>query len=140
MVTSAMVTTAWSKRRQRRREQQGFTLIETMFALSIFAIAALAAVFVATEQLRSTAVLEERYLGQLVASNRLAEVYANTVAGVWPPQNELEGTVELANREWHWQQQVVETVTDDLREVTIRVRRTENGPVLLELSSFMGRR
>lgn len=122
------------------RRQMGFTLVETMFALTIFALAALAAAFVAGEQLRSTSTLEERYLGQLVASNRLAEVYANTVAGVWPPQNELTGTVELASRDWYWEQQVVETVTGDLREVTIRVRRTEDGPVLLELSSFMGRR
>jgi len=122
------------------RTARGFTLVETMFALTIFALAALAAVFVATEQLRSTSALEERYLGQLVASNRLAEIHANTIAGAWPPQAEANGEVELGSREWYWQQRTVETVTDDLREVTIAVSRRENGPVIVELSTFVGRR
>lgn len=122
------------------RTARGFTLVETMFALTIFALAALAAVFVATEQLRSASALEERYLGQLVASNRLAEIHANTIAGAWPPQAEATGEVELGSREWYWQQRTVETVTDDLREVTIAVSRRENGPVIVELSTFVGRR
>ena len=128
---------AW---RKRRRLQQGFTLVETMLALMIFAIAALAALNVATEQLRSSQILETRYLAQQVASNRLAELHVEVRGGVWPPQSEQTGSVELAGVTWFWQQVVVETVTPDLQEVTVQIRDDEAGPILVELSAFVGRR
>jgi len=121
-------------------KQRGFTLVETMFALVIFSLAALAALNVATEQLRSTGILETRYFAQQVASNRLAELHANTRAGEWPPRNEETGSAEMAGSEWFWEQRVLETVTDDLREVTVMIREREDGPVVLELSAFLGRR
>lgn len=120
---------------------RGFTLVEVMFALAIFGLAALAALAVATQQIDSTRYLQERYFGQLVASNRLAAVAAPAAANkAWPPVNNESGEVELAGQMWFWQQQVLATVTDDLREVTIRVKRDENGPVVAELSTFVGRR
>ncbi|MCO4321579.1 type II secretion system minor pseudopilin GspI [Aliidiomarina quisquiliarum] len=120
---------------------RGFTLVEVMFALAIFGLAALAALAVATQQIDSTRYLQERYLGQLVASNRLADLVAPAAASkTWPPRNNDSGEIELAGQTWFWQQQVLETVTDDLREVTVRVKRSENGPVVAELSTFVGRR
>lgn len=121
--------------------QRGFTLVETMLALAIFSIAALAALNVATEQLRSTGVLETRYFAQQVASNRLAQLHADMRSGgEWPPKNEASGTAEMAGTTWFWEQRVLETVTDDLREVTIFIKDREDGPVVAELSSFVGRR
>lgn len=119
---------------------RGFTLVETMFALVIFALAALAALNVATEQLRSTGILETRYFAQQVASNRLAQLHANSDQTAWPPENEKSGSAEMAGSQWFWEQRVLETVTDDLREVTVMVREREDGPVVVELSSYVGRR
>ncbi|EGN74717.1 general secretion pathway protein I [Idiomarina sp. A28L] len=119
---------------------RGFTLVETMFALVIFSLAALAALNVATEQLRSTGILETRYFAQQVASNRLAQLHANTDQADWPPANEKSGSAQMAGSEWFWEQRVLETVTDDLIEVTVMVRERENGPVIVELSSYIGRR
>lgn len=120
---------------------QGFTLVETMFALVIFAIGALAALNMATEQLRSTSILETRYFAQQVASNRMAEVHLEARnQTVWPPVNEFSGEMEMAGMQWFWEQRVLETVTSDLREVTIRVRDTADGQVVVELSSYVGRR
>lgn len=127
-------------RAERKRLQQGFTLVETMLALMIFAIAALAALNVATEQLRSSHILETRYLAQQVASNRLAELHVEVRNGAWPPQNEQTGSAELAGVTWFWQQAVVETVTPDLQEVTVQIRDEESGPIIVELSAFVGRR
>src|SRR5690554_270815 len=122
-------------------KERGFTIVEVMFALAIFGLAALAALAVATQQIDSTRYLQDRYFGQLVASNKLAEVAAPAAIGqLWPPRNNETGEVELAGQSWFWQQQVLETVTDDLREVTIQVKRSENGPVVAELSTFLGRR
>ncbi|RUO42988.1 type II secretion system protein GspI [Aliidiomarina taiwanensis] len=123
------------------KKARGFTLVEVMFALAVFGLAALAALMVATQQIHSTQYLQERYFAQLVASNQLAEAAApSQLSKKWPPQNNDSGSVELAGQTWYWQQRVLETVTDDLREVTISVRTEENGPVVAELSTFVGRR
>lgn len=121
-------------------KQRGFTLIEVMVALSIFALGALAALAVATQHIASTQILEERYYAQWVASNQLAQVSVDTAHGEWPPRNNRRGEVELANQQWFWRSSVLETVTPDLREVTIEVRAIEDGPVLAEISTFVGRR
>jgi len=122
------------------RYLNGFTLVEVMFALAIFGLGALAALHVATEQVRSSSILEERYFAQLVASNRMATVHAEIEWGAWPPQHEYSGDIELANRNWHFSQQVLETQDEDFREVTVRVHAQEGGPVLYEVSGFVGRR
>lgn len=128
-------------RYQKTQRAGGFTLVETMFALVIFAIGALAALNMATEQLRSTSILETRYFAQQVASNRMAEVHLEARnQTVWPPVDEFNGEMEMAGVQWFWEQQVLETVTPDLREVTIRVRDTAEGQVVVELSSYVGRR
>lgn len=122
------------------RRAKGFTLIEVMAALMIFALGALAALVVATEQIASTSYLEERYFAQIVASNRLAEVQVGAPDADWPPRHEETGEAEMVGRQWYWDQQVLETVTADLREVTVRVRLREDGPILAEVSGFVGRR
>jgi len=120
---------------------RGFTLVEVMFALAIFGLSALAALMVATQQIDSTRYLQERYFGQLVASNRLADVVGpGQVANAWPPKNNESGEVEFAGHTWFWQQKVLETITDDLREVTIQVKYEEEGAIVAELSTFVGRR
>lgn len=119
---------------------RGFTLIEIMVALTIFSVGAIAALHLAAETTRSASLLEERYFAQLVASNRLAEVHSEARWQTWPPQHEQSGEAELANRTWYWEQQVLATVTSDLQEVTVRVRASAEGPVVAEISGFVGRR
>lgn len=116
---------------------RGFTLIEVMLALSIFSLAALAALQVANEHLRALNHVETHMFAHMVASNRLAQLHSS---GEWPPQNEQKGQVRLAGREWYWQQQVVETVTDGLREVTVVVRESEGGDDVASLSGYLGQR
>lgn len=134
-------------------KQQGFTLIEVVFALALFALGALAALGVASQHIRSVTYLEERAFALQVASNLMADVMAGNVTGnvarntshearqkPWPPKDGEQGEVEFATHTWYWEQTVLETVTADLRQVTLRVRREENGTVLAELQAFVGRR
>lgn len=120
-----------------RRQSAGFTLIEVMLALSIFTMAALAALQVASEHLRSISLIEERTFAIMVASNRMAEVHTSDN---WPPQDGATGQMQMAERNWFWRQQVVETVTDGLREVTIVVSTEEGGAESARISGFVGQR
>lgn len=120
-----------------RRHNAGFTLIEVMLALSIFTLAALAALQVATEHLRSISLIEERTFAIMVASNRMAEVH---ISDNWPPQDGATGQMQMAERNWFWRQQVVDTVTDGLREVTIVVSTEEGGSETARISGFVGQR
>lgn len=116
---------------------KGFTLIEVVLAMAIFALASLAALSAASGHLRSVGELENRTFATMVAANRMAEMHYERR---WPPVNDAQGEVELAGKQWHWQQQVTQTVTDDLQEVTIIVRLDPDGPEEARLSSFVGRR
>lgn len=118
------------------QRSRGFTLIEVMLALSIFTLAALAGLQVASEHLRSISMIEERAFATMVASNRLAQLH---VSENWPPQDDASGTMEMAERSWFWRQQVVETVTDGLREVTVIVSADEDGEEAARLVGFVGR-
>lgn len=120
-----------------RRHHAGFTLIEVMLALSIFTMAALAALQVASEHLRSISLIEERTFATMVASNRMAEVH---ISDNWPPEDGASGQMQMAERNWFWRQQVVETVTDGLREVTIVVSTEEGGAESARISGFVGQR
>lgn len=120
-----------------RQPGTGFTLIEVMLALSIFSLAALAALQVASGHLRSISMLEAQAFGLMVASNRMAEVH---MSETWPPQNGVTGQMLLAERDWFWRQQVVATVTDGLREVTIIVSAEEEGAEVARVSGYVGQR
>lgn len=113
----------------------GFTLIEVMLALSIFTLAALAALQVASAHLRSISVIEERTFATMVASNRMAQIHSGDQ---WPPQNGAAGRMMMAERPWYWRQEVVATVTDGLREVTVIVSVEEDGTEAARLVGFVG--
>ena len=115
--------------------RNGFTLIEVMLALSIFTLAALAALQVASAHLRSISVIEERTFATMVASNRMAQLHSSEQ---WPPQNGATGQMMMAERPWHWRQEVVATVTEGLREVTVIVSTEEDGTEAARLVGFVG--
>lgn len=117
------------------RKRDGFTLIEVMLALSIFTLAALAALQVASAHLRSISVIEERTFATMVASNRMAQLH---ISDQWPPQNGASGRMLMAERPWFWRQEVVATVTDGLREVTVIVSTEEDGAEVARLVAFVG--
>ena len=101
-----------------RRRAKGFTLIEVMVALSIFALAGTAILKAASEHLSSIGQIESVTFANWVASNRLNQLQLETT---WPPKNNVKGNMEMADRTWYWKQTVTKTNDDDLRSVTIFV-------------------
>jgi general secretion pathway protein I len=107
----------------RLKKQRAFTLLEVMLAMAVFAIAGVALLGAAGNNLKNMANLETKMFANWVASNQLVEVNLNTN---WPPRNNKKGKVEMAGREWYWQQKVIKTTDKDMRAVVLEVRLDED--------------
>jgi general secretion pathway protein I len=103
--------------------QSGFTLIEVMLAMAVFAVAGVALLGVADNNYRHISLLEEKMLANWVASNQLVEL---SLATTWPPKNNRKGNVEMAGRTWYWQQKVIKTDNNLLQQVIMEVRLNED--------------
>lgn len=105
------------------RKSAGFTLIELMVAMSIFALAGTAIIKTTSEHLNSLSSLEEITMGQWVAANRLAEIQLEKT---FPPKDKKQEEVEMAGMKFYWRQVVKQTEDKQMRQVEIEIRRNEN--------------
>lgn len=97
--------------------RRGFTLIEMLVALAIFALAALALLNLAGESTRSAARIEMRTLGGVVAENLAAE------AMIAPslPIGETSGELQMAGRTWRWRRIVAGTEAPGMGRIEVQV-------------------
>lgn len=117
--------------------QKGFTLLEVMLAMAVFAIAGVALMSAANSNYRHISHLEETMLANWVASNQLVEVNLDKS---WPPKNNQKGDIELAGRTWYWQQKVIKTTDKNMRAVTIEVRATkENKTFISSMTTYVAK-
>lgn len=107
---------------KQRARTKGFTLLEVMLAMAVFAIAGVALLGVADNNYKSISHLEEKMFANWVASNQLVEA---SLSKNWPPKNNKKGEVEMAGRTWYWQQKVQKTGDTNMRALTVEVRRNE---------------
>lgn len=107
--------------------QRGFTLIEVMLAMAVFAIAGVALLGVADNNYRHISHLEQQMFANWVASNQLVEA---SLDKTWPPKNNRKGKVEMAGRTWYWQQKVVKTANKEMRAITMEVRLDEDAKLV----------
>ena len=117
-----------------KRNNRGFTLIEVMVAIAIFAMAALAAVSAASGHLNSLSTIQQRTFAQYVAANRLTELNLTTT---WPIKDNQRGSERQGGVEWQWRQQVVETVTPNVVAVTIEVTQGEQDYQWARLTQYV---
>lgn len=94
----------------------GFTLIEMMVALAVFSLAALALLRLQGATVSSTAAIETRTIGQIVANNLAVEALTDAVP---PPLGKNEGAVENGGRQWRWTRTAKRTA--DIRIVRIDI-------------------
>ncbi len=83
----------------RRYAELGFTLIEMMVALAVFSLAALALLRLEGATLSSTARLQDRLIGQIVARNVAVQALSDPDP---PPMGAADGVEVNGGRTWTW--------------------------------------
>ena len=95
-----------------------FTLIETVIALAVIAIALTALLGTAAQGARSATHLRDKTFAAWVASNRLNEV---SIAANAPATGERIGSAQMGQRQWYWREVVVATESPRIRRVEVTV-------------------
>jgi general secretion pathway protein I len=79
--------------------ERGFTLIEMMVALAVFSLAALALIRLEGATIRSTGILDQTLVAQMVARNVAVEALTDAQP---PTLGTTSGTVANGGRNWTW--------------------------------------
>lgn len=108
----------------------GFSLIELLVALAVFAMAVMALLNLAGQNVRSAAQAEERTLAGLVADTLAAEAMLVDVDALMAP---AEGREATGDRQWHWNRRA-SAIDGELLRVDIRIAPEPGGQVLAEAS------
>lgn len=102
----------------------GFTLLELLVALAVFAIAALALLQMEGASIARTADLDQRLLREIVAQNMAAEILTDPAP---PSTGSATGTIENAGRKFQWIRTVAPLADYGVLGITLSVRETTPG-------------
>lgn len=116
---------------------KGFTLLEVLIALSIFAICASTLIQQSGRSLRQAAYLETRTLANWIAENELEHL---RLTEAFVQAGTEEKALTFAKRQWLVTQEISNTSHKDLRKAVIRIREAANPQAAAyELTGFLGR-
>lgn len=110
----------------RDHPEAGFSLIELMVALAVFAIAALTLLRMEGASIGRTADLDQRFLREVVAQNLAAEILTDPAP---PALGAASGTVLNEGRRFQWTRRVVAQPDAGVLGVSVSVVETTPGAV-----------
>lgn len=127
-----------SKRKPRptRRKHRGFTLLEIMIALVVFATLAAAVIAAGQYALKQNARLEEQLCGVWLVDNHLSELQVGAV----PATAREHVRRHFDRREWHLDQVVRPAIDSGLLEVEVSVSRADNNRVVHRATGWIDAR
>lgn len=117
--------------------QRGFTILELLIALAIFAMAGVSVMQAANNHIRTLTMVEDITLAGFVAEN---ELQLAKLDPKWPPELRREGEAEMGQKHWVWVIESVETLDPEFRMLRIKVASKEapENPVTT-LQTFVGK-
>lgn len=122
---------------------RGFTLVEILVALAIFAVVSITVYGRIGDVLLQTGSLEARTFGTWIAQNTLTRLQIEQIPGEAPTSGRSVENVSMANREWELLTEISATADPGLHRVEIRVHsgssngRNGSDPIA-RLTGFLG--
>jgi general secretion pathway protein I len=120
---------------------RGFTLLEVMVAVAIFAIVSSALIKNATQSVYQTRQIQERSLAYWIAENQLNEIRSQPRGDDnYPSPGSDRRSVVMAKRDWEVTVDYEATENVDMRRVVVSVFHPEDlDNLVVELTGFVGR-
>lgn len=115
---------------QRSESDAGFSLLEMMVALAVFAIAALALIKLQGASIMQTAELDTRLYSEIVANNLATEIMTDPRA---PALGKASGDLRNEGRAFLWQRTVEELPDSDLLKIELQVSQPDTAAIGLTI-------
>ncbi|MDZ7787749.1 MAG: type II secretion system minor pseudopilin GspI [Halofilum sp. (in: g-proteobacteria)] len=112
---------------------RGFTLIEVLVALFVFAVAMTVLVQSGTHRAQNLNYLRDRTLASWIAADRI------TAIRLEPDElstGSRDGEVEMARRTWFWEAEISATEDDTVRRIEVAVRLDEDAEPVARMTGF----
>lgn len=114
----------------------GFTLLEIMVALAIFATLATAVLSASQYVVRQSVAVEERLLAAWVADNQLNELRLQSA----PTHGQSQHAVHMASRDWLLRQRISDSAESGLLKVEIDVSLADREQTLQRATGWISNR
>ncbi|NWB97331.1 type II secretion system minor pseudopilin GspI [Pseudomonas gingeri] len=115
------------------KAESGFTLLEVMIALAIFALLSATVLSASQFVVQQSGTLQERLFATWLADNQLNELRLKAP----PAKGRQQQRVGFDQREWRLEQVVTQASDPRLLKVEIAVRLNSGGPVLHSASAWV---
>lgn len=119
-----------------RNNHRGFTLLEVMIALAIFAVAALVILEQSSRSVRGQARLVDRTIATYVAENQIEKLRLQKRSASTGTRDD---SIQMAGREWYVRTEIQETSVKRFLKVIVSVRsEPEQENPVTTLTGYLG--